>query len=418
MIFSRQAALPLIILVAAILLCAFFSLNFKANSFPDELAHLGYVSDVARQGFPDYAQGVVIGSGASNYLQHPPLYYLLTGAEFSALGGDVLERLVFIRAANWFFLLGFVICILASCRELGLGGQEAAFALLLVVSTPMIPALGGAVSNDPLNFLGCSLFFWGLLRWHFYRSRGWDLMLTGAVVAALTKATGAAVVICLACGYGIVFSREVIFRLRQLSSLDWLKLAAAAGVVLLYFLPVYIAYGEFLPRPGQGPARRFADRNPLAPRRDLIEMVRYFVAGNLDSLRKIYGHVRFYDLPFRGYLFGSALLAAVCCVGIGRYKIGSDDRRTAKLLSSFIIGASFFLTVYFVSTYQRHLATGYPGGVQARYGFGLLPVFAVAAAVGYARISHRWIRWGLLVLAAIPFLCLFYTAFVGDLKSS
>ncbi|MDI6026288.1 DUF2142 domain-containing protein [Corticibacterium sp. UT-5YL-CI-8] len=415
MTINRQTVPPGLVLAAILFLSAIFSFNFKANSFPDELAHLGYVADVANQGFPDYRNGVVVGAKSKNYLQHPPLYYMLVGAEYRLIGGEPRPAVFLLRTTNWMFLAAFFACIAACLREFDLGALDKVFAFLVVAGVPMVPALGGALSNDPLSFMGCALFFWGLLRWHLERNFALDLMLIGGVVAALSKATSASVIVCLALAYICLFWKETFLKLRQLSPADMIKILAAIGLVGVFYASMYLTYGRLFPRSGNGPALNFSLRNPDAPRRDLLQMMYFFIAGNVDSLQRPYGHVRFADLGFRDNVLRYVLGAAMLCGLFGLYRNWNHDRRTARLILSILLGTAFFFSVYFVNTYSRHLATGYPGGIQARYGFGLLPAFAFVAALGYSRIGNRYVRGGLVGLAAVPFLALFYTAVTGDL---
>lgn len=411
---NRQTVLPGLVLVAILVLSAIFSFNFKANSFPDELAHLGYVADVATQGFPDYREGLVVGSKSKNYLQHPPLYYMFVGAEYRLIGGEPRPAVFLLRTTNWLFLAAFFACIAASLREFDLGALDTVFAFLVVASIPMVPALGGAISNDPLSFMGCALFFWGLLRWHLERRFALDLMLIGGVVAALSKATSASVIVCLALAYICLFWKETFLRLRHLSPADMVKILTAIGLVGVFYASMYLTYGRFFPRAGNGPAVNFALRNPDAPRRDLLQMIYFFIAGNVDSLQRAYGHVRFSDLGFRDNVLRCMLGAAMLCGVFGLYRNWSQDRRTARLMLSVLLGSAVFLSIYFINTYLRHVATGYPGGIQARYGFGLLPAFALVATLGYSKIGNRYVRSGLVGLAAVPFLALFFTAAIGD----
>ena len=132
-------------------------------SFPtayDELQHLSFIHALrdAPTLFPHYGTYRVLKddlqswSSATNYIAHPPLYYLL----LAPLGDNVL----LLRAINLVFAFGgFGLCAFAGIRVLTTNAQRCAFLLLLIVFSK--PALiAGMINNDNLVLLETGVLFW------------------------------------------------------------------------------------------------------------------------------------------------------------------------------------------------------------------------------------------------------------------
>ena len=411
----RRRTIFLVVAAVLLSLCIPLALTIKLGAFPDELAHLGYVLDVSHFGFPDYRHGTRFDSTLANYLNHPPLYYLLAGLEATGLDLRTSGGQFAIRMVNTFVSLVTLWLVFRILVELEIRAAGVAFGLLFWVSIPMLPALGSSVNNDPLSFLGAALFIWGLVRWHLDRPWSIDLMVLGAGVAALTKATAALGVLVLALSYAAVNVRDIASRIPRLRRSDWLKIGLLLGIVAAFYGAMIVLYGEPFPRPGNGPEENFALLYPDAVRRTVIQQLAEFYRQNADTLLRTYGHEPFADAWYRSEVLGwlvvcGSVLAALALIVRPHEPTG----RIRRLMASFWLAVGLYLVVYFAITYRMHLKTGYPGAIQARYVFPLLPLLIAASCVGYSHLRRiRPLQVLLVLLAALAVSGLYVTAWTS-----
>ena len=182
------------------------------SGFPDQMAHLSYVLEMARKPFllPDFAtlpnyletgeqNGLTlyrITSRGINYLNHPPLYYHL----MALLGGirKLPDGILGVSTMRLRFL-NIALSSTAVMLALRLGYTRLKNRTPLVhalyagaiVTLPMLAYVGASVNNDNLAFLGLVLFFTGLLRYQEDRTdlKTYLLIGIGFFIGSMSKLT-------------------------------------------------------------------------------------------------------------------------------------------------------------------------------------------------------------------------------------
>jgi hypothetical protein len=230
------------------------------GAFPghvDELAQLSYVASIAQSGpagasLPalhmlkaDLTPGF---TDQLNYLNHPPFYYVLMSRLLPADGWPTWETVLVLRLANLVLSSLAVACALA----IGLArkfppGIFALYALMVLV-TPVLWGVGGAINNDNLAILGGALTVLGA---EIMQSRpdsriGDASLVIGSVLATLAKLTAGAMV----GGFAILFL-VLRARTRTYSShafkAAFAFLLLAAGTPYLWFLANYGSPAPIIP---------------------------------------------------------------------------------------------------------------------------------------------------------------------------
>lgn len=391
--------------------------EYNPGFFPDEFAHMGYILDVVKNGFPNYISGTRAFDDKFNYLNHPALYYVIVGETVRALHLQNMFAEVG-RYVNVFISIGIIIltCKLLykmtdSVWSVFLGG-----AFLLTV--PMFIVLGSAVNNDQLNILGCTLFVFGmvdLLERHEKSKKLTPAILylcIGGIIAALTKATGSLAVICILIsmiGFNFSFFIDL---LKKISLKQSIAILLSLFIVVAYYLFMYATYGHFYPAPQSNPAIWFAIDNPLAPRSSFFNFVVSFFQSNTDTLVLPYGHVIFIDNNIRVTLLKAILISLGVMTIYILIRKSFNSTRSIDILSSFIVAFVFFLAFYFYTIRQLHMNTGYPGAMQARYFFGFLPVFSLIIAVAISNINNRLIAGCFSALIILALVASLYPALI------
>lgn len=386
-----------LLLGAAVALLAPFPLGF------DEAAHLSYVLHLAETGrfWPDFESMELLEPGSAggatlNYLNHPPGHYWMLAqlVRSGLLGGDGL-------------VLGLRLL------DLSLSGAGAAVLLslgpalpwprparllyaTLVVGTPMLPVLGGLVTNDDLAFLGGALAFRGaadlLLRSGGSRGAGWRAwVMTGSGVAAASAAKLPAAIgtwAFLLAVLVILCRRNGSAPILRLVPLAALGLAAAAVIPYLVY---WVAHGSPAPMtPGHAAVLldRLDGASLPAVGGDVWSFAQHFVSSLVmfwpPALPRTPFEAQMLILPLMGLALG---LLGVAASGLRMARGCADplDRLS-------FAGSAALLTlgaVHFAYTYSRFLETGWLKGLYPRYYFPLLAVLPAAAGSFVARLEPR-----------------------------
>lgn len=94
---------------------------------------------------------------ASNYINHPPLYYMMIGQMLRVTSDVYALRLANVVLA----LVALAIGLWAGVRYLGAGGDRTVF-VILIACFPKAPLIGGIVNNDNLANIAAVIVFVGL----------------------------------------------------------------------------------------------------------------------------------------------------------------------------------------------------------------------------------------------------------------
>lgn len=366
-----------------------YLLSYPFTAFPDAIGHMGYVNDVIKNGFPDYRHGLYITGDKYNHLNHPALYYLLSGYVIRLFG---LQPHAVIAAQMINMIIGALILLITfkTLKKVGCSSWAIFTGMTMFMLLPMFPLLCASVSNDPISFLGCSVFLYALVRVKEPQASRSILagLFIGGAIAALSKATAALVVICLFAVHFLIFLRawkELLIRSRRG---DYLIPAITLIIVLGYYFVIHHLYGSFFPSPQKGPDVMFQTMNPDAVRLDLLAYLQLFLGGNIYTLTQPYGHGGFEDSLLRIDLLKWLLLVVLISVaGLTLFaKAKSAAQRTSLAM---IIAFILFMIFYFATLRNLHLRTGYQGALQARYFFGFLSAFALCIAVAFDLLKSK-----------------------------
>jgi hypothetical protein len=177
----------------------------------DELAHLSYVVTIAQHGIAGFDLGAMRMLSATltsfttkaDYLPHPPMYYLMLSWLLPAGGWPTLASVYAMRLAN------LALSSLAVGCALGVGlvrrFERPVFMLyaLMVIVSPNLWSIGGAINNDNLAILGGSAAFLGaqLLANDRGSRSGQIALVAGCTLAMLAKLTSGVMVD----GFAVIF---------------------------------------------------------------------------------------------------------------------------------------------------------------------------------------------------------------------
>lgn len=414
---SKTLSGRLVLVLAAVLMigqCIGYVLSYKPGEFPDEASHLAYVADAASTGFPDYDHGKSSVTGKYNYLQHPPLYYMATGAIARVTGIEDIETG---KAMRWINVVIAVLTLVVVANTMG-ALEVSAGAIWVGLSTmlafPMFVVLASSTSNDPLSFLGVALVLDGVvrLRAETPSTLAPALIVFGMLIASLTKATGALA------GTLIVFSLVAAEPYRAsrafhaLRRIDVAFVFAGATVVIGYYAFTYAMHGSLLPAPQGNPGDWFLAEHPGAPRWTLFEHLKVFLESNYGTLVKPYGHADFPDIQARVDAVDLLLVLVPLAIIAGFRKASEPDTDDkVGFLAGVSIAFAAFLGIYFLGVRKLHVATGYQGAMQARYAFAFLPVLAALLAIAYDGCRPRPLKFLLLAASSTAFLLGFFPAY-------
>ncbi len=382
---NSRSVTALIVATVVLIFCALFAgyyASYETGDFPDENAHASYVSDVAKSGFPDYREGMISTTDKLNYLPHPALYYVTSGAILKMTGN--LNDYKIIRAVNLFSGILILLIIFWSMRAMGLKALATFVGLSIPVVVPMFAVLSASINNDPFGIVGCALVCWAFVL--FYdetrRSSALTAFLIGFAVACLSKATAALTVSCMT-AFFIFFNRQLVLEIaRNLNWKQFFAISSSAFLVVGYYIFMRWNYGDFFPAPQGDPSDWYAADNPNATRWDTLGHLFKFAESNHYTLVTPYGHARFFDLLARPYVVDFIFVAMMVLAWHASRKKMESALPYWRLVPVFVFSFVTYLAIYFATIRNMHLETGYPGAMQARYLFGFLPAVAIMAAMG------------------------------------
>lgn len=389
-----------------------YGFSYRPGLFPDESSHLGYVMDVVRNNFPDYVNGTNLFDNKFNHLNHPFLYYWVTGEIIS-----VFHLQMFAVVTAKIINTGISLLIVYYTVRFVRIYVNNSFATLLGCSflllPPMFIELGAAANNDPLNILSCVLFLYGLASCDSNLQEGiltnlktsLYYILFGAVIASLSKATGALVIVCLIMSYVAIRYKSVIIIFRCFKAKEWILSVSAIIFVLLYYLFIYHEYGRFFPAPQGNPATWFALDNMNETRIPFVQYLDFFYQANIFTFAYPYGYGVFDDVSYRAGLVKSVLVLIFVAAVILQVMVFIKPSEKAKMFTCYSLAFCIFIFLYFLTTKKMYDDTGYLGGVQARYFFGFIPVLCLILAKFYSLLTIRFLKLScsLLILVSVMF---------------
>jgi hypothetical protein len=357
----------------------------------DEVAHASYVAHIQHSGdaWPDLRQMRLLDpqsfhfTGRANYLNHPPIFYVLLAGLGPTLEGRPQALLAFrlidiaLAAAGFGALLG-----------LGLAAhwprQEFYAYAVPLACIPVLVPLAGAVSDDNLAFLGGAVATLGVWQLDATDRAEWlAVALAGMVAAAWAKLTG---LLLTATMVGAVMAY-----LSWRGRLRWSWALAALGALALAAAPYvifFIQYGSPTPEtPAQialledgARAAGWAD----LPRKSFAAYVGYFVVAFVADWMPTLGArstLNYAMLAVPVAALGCALGGVACSLHrLWRRRQTALD--VVVLAGAAALAATFAIHVGY--SYSRHLATGWLMDAYPRY---YLPLAAIVPLAGLSLLG-------------------------------
>jgi hypothetical protein len=341
--------------------------------------------------------------GINHLAQHPPLYYAVAGT--LERGAQIVTGIDhpaydleawFYRFVSILLVTPLPLLIWVTGRRLGLPRAVAITATLVPLAIPQFLHIGAAANNDSLMWL----LFW-LLTPLVLRLADGDLRPRTAALAGLvtglalyTKGFAVVLPVWVLFAFGLAWRRlgkEATARL-TVDGLIYSGVAFATGG--WWWLVNILRYGEPLPS-------RYGDfvKPVAATGRDYDNFVRSWATL---TTRRFWGDFGFFDVHLPTTVVTVATI--VLLTGIVACLVRRDQMAGSPIGNRLLLAAPLLLLVamQFGGTLRAYAHLGRYPGLQGRYWFGALAALAVAAALGWANLIRRWVRWlPLAVLAAV-----------------
>ncbi|GHC68631.1 glycosyltransferase family 39 protein [Limoniibacter endophyticus] len=370
-----------------------FSLFVKPNEHPDERHHITYVMDVVLGGItPNYTPGV-----SAVYLEHPFLYYFLTG-KFAAFFADPV---VGMHVANYGYGLLSVIVIFDFAKTISGNAMRGLVAAVCAITVPYFVYLATGVNND--NFATLLVFATAAAaaRYHASCDAKWfNAAVAFVLLAGLVKATAA-----IQAGMILLPACYVALRSRGLKSIPETIISPMVALPLalfcLYYATIVGIYGEPFPRPVNFYVMAKA-QVPQAFMAEPMDIGRYldkYARDMLTQMSGIYSHTVYrYTQGYVNFWSLAYLVSVASCL------VAITSARLRCVALGLLGALVVFGLMHIFIMYRNHSATGYRGGIQFRY---YLPVvqlmlaFSVSAILSLRMSSN--IRVGLAILCMFAF---------------
>ena len=349
---------------------------------PDEVAHVSYVVHLQETGrlLPDYERRYLYLTDGTktdrlNHLSHPPFYYHLLRPFIPRDPAAIMPCVTRLRLLNLLIaLLGVGLFFAVGARRKGLPLAFHLYYAAAMTAVPMLPYLAGSVNNDNLVLLGGGLAVWGamlLVAESPPAPRGLLYLGAGLTLSMLTKATAGLHVLLFS---GLILGYR-LWKDRGPAVLRTWHLVATAAVLLIplvYYATVYREHGTFAPDYGT------LGYQPADPPviYGFVRYVGHFVYMLAASWTGIFSHR---NVLKYSWFETWPLLIPVALAGLGLFwrerqgAVEESDERFFAILRMAVVAGLLFMAVHFVWVYAEHQIRGYPGGIQARYYFALMP---------------------------------------------
>lgn len=370
---------------------------------PDELAHVSYLAHLEETGrlLPDYRSRYLYSElGArldhKNYLAHPPFYYNLLKPFVPAQPRLIFSRLHDLRLVNMALgLCGVGLFLWVGCRE-PLPLWFHAYYAAAFSAVPMVSYLAGTVNNDNLLLLAGGLAVLGAVNFLREKPRpsGLVLLALGLALALLVKATA---------GLQLVFFAALVqaLRLRCDRSFDAFRgmhLPAYSLICLVpaaWYIMTYALYGTFIPQ--------FGETWYHLPGESAVLTFPHYVKRFFKVLALSWTGILSHQSVFRASIFG--MLPLLAPLGFAGWALLLREKKPGRSFFTVqrlgLLGLLLMMVFHFTRVYRYHLTSGYPGGMQARYYFPLMPCVLMLSFRPFAEHLHRpVVRASLAVLVA------------------
>ena len=385
------------------------------GGFPDQIAQLSYIIHMAKAPalVPDLpamqmwqvksvSDGLTIfapAAGTVNYLNHPPLYFLM----MAFLGGvrilpDGTAALNLMRLRTLNILLSASAVALAFYLGYTRLRKRSPMVHTLyaaaIVTLPMLAYTGAGVNNDNLAVLALVIFFTGLVRYQEDRLDLPTYLLIGLgfLTGSFSKLTTGLICI-LALVTALVMS---VIRTRSLKLVanKWFLITLPCYLLFLgYELIIHSRYGSWQPTLLDiSPETYYASVFYVAPENrvpmTVWQFARHFIGGIGYTWSSLYGHNQTVTEMMNNGLWGLVywvVPAAMVFVLVRGWILRKQDRICLP------VAAAFFGTMayHFYSHWKGYPVSGYLGGAQARYYLAMIVPMAFLVCGRFPALSPR-----------------------------
>lgn len=355
---------------AAILTGVALSIPFPTRI--DEIAHYSMIRALHDQPtlFPDWSRylllredDLLIWSQTHNYINHPPLYYLLLAPLLAVSVDPLLFRLANVLIST----LALLIMVLAVRRCFATDSVSPTWFGLIAASFPKAAVVGGLINNDNLAVLAGALLFAGVIG---LPATGWWIMI-GLALAGWTKLTA---LVALAAVMGAWLGMRLVRGELRLS--DPLLRFAVAGLAIgvVPYLVNLVQSGHLLW------VNQAVWRVPLAQRADydLAGFAGYFLRAML------------FKWPAAEGAYPLALILGTMIAALGVAALGLRVRAVRSVGLAYLAGIVALLLIHFVFGWRSFQAMGDLTIAQTRYYNILWPGVALAAAAAMGWLARLW----------------------------
>ncbi|MCU7838335.1 MAG: phospholipid carrier-dependent glycosyltransferase [Candidatus Thiodiazotropha sp. (ex Troendleina suluensis)] len=347
---------------------------------PDEIAHLSKISHMNQNWgvFKPLQEQLCTHGGKQrydpNYLSHPPLYYLLSAVFTDKNDCTVVSDYYSLRMLSITFSVLALCLFIFGVQKLNRDNSAVILYALFITSIPIFPYISAAVNNDSLAILSFSILLFGWF--HLYANSKSNIssiiIAFGLALCLLTKATAGL--------QAIIFSLTLLVitpsNLRKsllTPNRYMLYYSAILLVPLIYFIYTKLAFSSFLPS-GTSLLDSYWEKSNSSM--TLSSYFNHYSQALFKSFTGITSHASIYKQnAFQSY--GIILMVLISISQIFRKP---KDKNMQYLWIIFIAGVFttlIFTVTHFSIVYTKYLHYGYPGGVQFRYFFPLIPVIAI-----------------------------------------
>lgn len=377
--FKAYISLAIVLAVAMMSTSWFYVRSVPTGAPPDELAHLGYVADVAtgHHLIPDYRHSEILESRQPNYLNHPPLYYSAEGLVGRILHWDPIINVARYRALSTLWVaLGIFLWVLI-CGRLGLGLLHTIAAVGACMAIPMFTYLAGAVNNDDMCYLGIALFFYGFVLFQHRQRVSAYVMALGLVVTMLTKATGSLFLLTFLISWGALSWPQL--RTALLNIHIRISVAAVALICCAYYLPTLVIYHTPFPHPGN----LLRPPMPADPAMSFIRYTRIFIETMFSYLPLILSHKSFEPVTGALKVAFYLMLALPLLAWLG-WRVGAKASWRRVMADAYMIALLVTVAANLWVSWQGYWQVGQFTGVQPRYfAFALPGLFVMGFMENY-----------------------------------
>lgn len=326
--------------------------------------------------------------------QHPPLYYVATGAAMwtaEAIAGDPLGDFMletwFYRLISALLVTALPVVIWRVARVLGLSRSVTVAAMLFPLAIPQYLHIGSSANNDNLVLV----FIWMLTPVVVRVANGALSSRTAALAGALTGLAFLTKIYAIVMPLWVLGALAVAFWRSGRSNLTAAtRFGVIYGLVALvcggwWWVRNVVLYGQVFPS-------RFDE---IAP--PLIDAPRnlwdYVHTWAYSTTSRFWGDFGWYDTQLPGAAFGIA--SGVCVVALAAGCVRRDRVAGTTLSTRLLLVAPFLVLVsaQFANSLRAYLDTGHMAGLQGRYWFGAIAGLAVVISLGLANLTGRWRRY-------------------------